>query len=473
MSDRYEDDVSPAHARGGRAHPGGRGSAGCARWRRATPRGAGGGLVTRRRRGRRPRRRGRTELRVATVDADPTWSANVGDRVPRARGSRRGPRPTNDEPVVEDQPTGEVPPLPHWTEPPTGAVPAIFADDRRRRRRARRRGRRRAARSRASGPRAPTGPRPTSPRTCRGEHDERSARSPRRAPSTRTRRSHATSPQRRTPRGRAARTMVTTPPAATARRRPRRRTGRRAARRPTTRRPPSAGPRRPRPADGDHDRGRRSRSSRSSASRRARTGPSVLAAVDRRRSRRSSSRNALQTRGLPSRDARSRCVACAYCCRSRRKHYGTAAYPVFFALDRRRSRCCGSCGRSRRAGRCSASRRTVLAFAYVGGLGGFAGLAARVARRRRPHPRRRALRDRVRRRRLLRRFAVRPHADRAEGLAEQDASRARVGGHGRRRSSSAASIVGPDRTRGTHEHGPARSACSSRSARSSATSASR
>ena len=28
-----------------------------------------------------------------------------------------------------DAPTGEVPPLPHWTEPPTGAVPAIFADD--------------------------------------------------------------------------------------------------------------------------------------------------------------------------------------------------------------------------------------------------------------------------------------------------------------------------------------------------------
>ena len=26
-------------------------------------------------------------------------------------------------------PSGEVPPLPHWTEPPTGAVPAIFADD--------------------------------------------------------------------------------------------------------------------------------------------------------------------------------------------------------------------------------------------------------------------------------------------------------------------------------------------------------
>src|SRR5690349_21789079 len=30
---------------------------------------------------------------------------------------------------LEDQPTGEVPPLPHWSEPATGAVPAIFADD--------------------------------------------------------------------------------------------------------------------------------------------------------------------------------------------------------------------------------------------------------------------------------------------------------------------------------------------------------
>ena len=34
--------------------------------------------------------------------------------------------------VVDDEPrvsTGEVPALPHWTEPPTGAVPAIFAGD--------------------------------------------------------------------------------------------------------------------------------------------------------------------------------------------------------------------------------------------------------------------------------------------------------------------------------------------------------
>jgi len=33
------------------------------------------------------------------------------------------------EPPSADPPSGEMPPLPHWTEPPTGAVPAIFADD--------------------------------------------------------------------------------------------------------------------------------------------------------------------------------------------------------------------------------------------------------------------------------------------------------------------------------------------------------
>jgi phosphatidate cytidylyltransferase len=31
------------------------------------------------------------------------------------------------EPAAEDPPSGEVPPLPHWTEPPTGVIPAIFA----------------------------------------------------------------------------------------------------------------------------------------------------------------------------------------------------------------------------------------------------------------------------------------------------------------------------------------------------------
>jgi phosphatidate cytidylyltransferase len=42
-------------------------------------------------------------------------------------------RPQFDQPQFDqpdfEQPGAEVPPLPHWTEPPTGAVPAIFADD--------------------------------------------------------------------------------------------------------------------------------------------------------------------------------------------------------------------------------------------------------------------------------------------------------------------------------------------------------
>jgi phosphatidate cytidylyltransferase len=44
-------------------------------------------------------------------DDGPTWSAT-----------------TPEEPRVAESPSGELPPLPHWTEPPTGAVPAIFAD---------------------------------------------------------------------------------------------------------------------------------------------------------------------------------------------------------------------------------------------------------------------------------------------------------------------------------------------------------
>ena len=60
---------------------------------------------------------------------------------------------------------------------------------------------------------------------------------------------------------------------------------------------------------------------------------------------------------------------------------------------------------------------TVLVFAYVGGLGGFAGLLLASHNGVGLHARRGDLRDRVRRVRLLRRLAVRPHADRAEGLA--------------------------------------------------------
>jgi len=53
-------------------------------------------------------------------DEGPTWSAEPGDE-PRAGAADSAAEP----------PSGEVPPLPHWTEPPTGAVPAIFADDER------------------------------------------------------------------------------------------------------------------------------------------------------------------------------------------------------------------------------------------------------------------------------------------------------------------------------------------------------
>jgi phosphatidate cytidylyltransferase len=48
-------------------------------------------------------------------DAGPSWSASSGTV------------PAPDAEAAEREP--EVPPLPHWTEPPTGAVPAIFADD--------------------------------------------------------------------------------------------------------------------------------------------------------------------------------------------------------------------------------------------------------------------------------------------------------------------------------------------------------
>ncbi len=96
---------------------------------------------------------------VASARSDASWSARGDDILPdrdggrnRSGASRVESRPPAqppleahfaDEPSIElhpsasgpveaqleDAPTGEVPPLPHWTEPPTGAMPAIFADD--------------------------------------------------------------------------------------------------------------------------------------------------------------------------------------------------------------------------------------------------------------------------------------------------------------------------------------------------------
>ena len=63
---------------------------------------------------------------VASIDDDATGGG--ADDVPVRRPIFDAPSETLGESFGE--PTGgEVPPLPHWTEPPTGAVPAIFSDD--------------------------------------------------------------------------------------------------------------------------------------------------------------------------------------------------------------------------------------------------------------------------------------------------------------------------------------------------------
>lgn len=63
-------------------------------------------------------------------DDGPTWSAaSGGTEAAGAEAAPAGPVPDAGAAPADDAPTGEIPPLPHWTEPPTGAVPAIFADD--------------------------------------------------------------------------------------------------------------------------------------------------------------------------------------------------------------------------------------------------------------------------------------------------------------------------------------------------------
>jgi len=57
------------------------------------------------------------------ADDGPTWSASDANSAP---GAGVG---FHSEPPPSEPPTGEGPPLQHWTEPPTGTVPAIFADD--------------------------------------------------------------------------------------------------------------------------------------------------------------------------------------------------------------------------------------------------------------------------------------------------------------------------------------------------------
>ncbi len=82
------------------------------------------------------------DLRVDDIDDEPlvasrkesaTWSAMAADDIlpGREMATERPVVPSTPPPAAPsaDAPSGEVPKLPHWTEPPTGAVPAIFADD--------------------------------------------------------------------------------------------------------------------------------------------------------------------------------------------------------------------------------------------------------------------------------------------------------------------------------------------------------
>jgi phosphatidate cytidylyltransferase len=62
----------------------------------------------------------------------PSFTHRAEVPVVRASADDDDPESGAEDVVVEgpvEPPSGEVPPLPHWTEPPTGAVPAIFADD--------------------------------------------------------------------------------------------------------------------------------------------------------------------------------------------------------------------------------------------------------------------------------------------------------------------------------------------------------
>jgi phosphatidate cytidylyltransferase len=68
------------------------------------------------------------EARV--TDDDPARPARFADEGPSWSASDHGLAPSErPDPGAVEPGTGEVAPLPHWTEPPTGAVPAIFADD--------------------------------------------------------------------------------------------------------------------------------------------------------------------------------------------------------------------------------------------------------------------------------------------------------------------------------------------------------
>ena len=316
-----------------------------------------------------------------------------------------------------------------------------------RRRRPRRAGRRSPAARRASGPKAPTGPRPTSATTSSGEHETPRRARPRPSPVDEEAEFAEALAQRRRRVPRAPRA-----PRAACRGRRRRRAAPAAPAPPREPDPTRAGAGAgARPAHRDHDRPRRSSivalvcfTSRAARATAVLAAVIIGVAIDRVLQR-------AAHEGPPPGDARSRSSRAR---RSAARGEALRHRRVSRLLRAHRRRLDALVLVGGHARPAAARRRDApcSAFAYVGGLGGFAGLAARVARRRRPHPRRRALHDRVRRVRLLRRFAVRAHADRAEGLAEQERA-----GHASR-AWPRRSLVGwrrrrPDRTRGTAHYG--------------------
>jgi phosphatidate cytidylyltransferase len=73
----------------------------------------------------------RATVPIVTGAPDEPASAEADDDNEQGdeQGDEHDEDASGDGPPASEPPGGEMPPLPHWTEPPTGAVPAIFADD--------------------------------------------------------------------------------------------------------------------------------------------------------------------------------------------------------------------------------------------------------------------------------------------------------------------------------------------------------
>ena len=77
----------------------------------------------------RPSFTNRAAVPIVTAAADDESDHDDADDDDAGNGENERGEDASSEGPVSEPPGGEMPPLPHWTEPPTGAVPAIFADD--------------------------------------------------------------------------------------------------------------------------------------------------------------------------------------------------------------------------------------------------------------------------------------------------------------------------------------------------------